>query len=142
LKIDSRQAASLGLVAGVHSEENAIRQILQHSWGPFFGHRPYDRNAGKVLLKLYSKENQWNWENCVLPTIDHSKQIVQNSKDSAPGKDGVCNAAWRNGGQFSQTGLHNFFLGQCIGKPTERDYNDGHWIFPPKKTNPSAPPKP
>ena len=45
LKIDFRQAASLGLVEGTHSESNAILQILRHSWAPIFGNTSFDKVA-------------------------------------------------------------------------------------------------
>ena len=72
--------------------------------------------------------------NCSLPFFEQSVGISQHSKDSVPGGDGVYNAAWKHGGKFANASQYNFFLGQCIGRDPGRNYNDGHWIFLPKKT--------
>jgi len=138
MRIDSRQAAGLGMLAVTHSESNAIRQILQHSWRHVFGKHACDEHAcdeqaARDLLKLYMSSNPWDWTNSSMPSYEYSVDITTNSKDSMPGGDGVFNAAWKHGGKFAHESQYNFFQGQCAGKDPGEGYNNGHWVSPPRR---------
>lgn len=78
-------------------------------------------------------------EKTVSPSKNGLVKFFKNSRDSAAGIDGIVNAAWRNGGEFPIAAIHNSMMHLCSGRLPPIDYNDGLWLFPPKKIKPTDP---
>ena len=121
---------------GIHTLPSTMLQILIAAWSPVFTSQVPSASGAHSLLRKYSNSVQWDWSNCEPPSLACVSHYFVNSRDSAPGIDGVCNAAWRFGGDIPQAAVFRAHGELCNGLVPPVSHNDGLWLsgfFPPKK---------
>lgn len=139
LSVDSLQAEILQIESGIHRESETMVKILKHTWEPIFATAGHPSPEGDRLLDRYCKSVKWDFSKTTPPTQSGLQTFFKKSRDSAPGIDGVANAAWRNGGSFPIAAIHNSTMQMCSGRLPPIEFNDGLWLFPPKKVKPTDP---
>jgi len=68
-------------------------------WGKVFGHNDTDTDLAQVLLETYIANQTWDWSKLIHPNLEIVEFILSRLKSTAPGLDGITNAAWKYGGK-------------------------------------------
>ena len=144
ISITEAEANRLGCAVGVSalSSPADIAKGIAHMWAPVFSHKDTNTSQAEKILALYTKHVKWDWSAINPPTLEHTTQYFEKAKNSAPGWDGIPNAAYKHGGLETQESV--FLITQSLinGSPPPPNHNLGIWIFPRKKPSPSLDPPP
>jgi len=67
-------------------------------WGKVFGACDVNMEMARSLIDEYLAVKQWDWSKLIHPNLQIIEYILSKLKSTAPGLDGIVNAAWRFGG--------------------------------------------
>ena len=144
ISISEAEASRLGCAVGVSalSSPADMAKGLALMWAPVFSHKEANTTQAEKILALYTKHVKWDWSDISPPTLEHTTQYFEKAKNSAPGWDGIPNAAYKYGGLETQESV--FLITQSLinGAPPPPNHNLGVWIFPRKKPSTSLDPPP
>ena len=102
LKLDASDAAACGLEVQKDAPERIVTDptekvsVLRHFWGPIFAlHSVLDVDGADDFVSGYRNEVQWSWEMCLYRTYETFILYLESLANTAPGIDGIPNAAWK-----------------------------------------------
>jgi len=139
LKVTCIEAERLGIEHehGNVTDARSRALVMQAAWGPTFANAdPLDETRAREMVQQYSEAVIWDWSGCLYPSIDTFVEYYRCVKNSAPGKDGIPNAAWKALRECEVVGKHSLSLFNAFtqASPLPDDFNDGLFVFIPKDT--------
>ena len=94
-----------------------------HIWDSVFALRPTDLEITERLIADYISSVSWEWNLMLHPNIDMVRILMRKLKSTAPGMDGICNAAWTNGGDSLAFYIMELLEAFCGNEPLPADMN-------------------
>ena len=130
LGIDKSSRDSLGnvLASGAHD----MLKAFADAWGSVFEKQTIDERLAQRIAAEYSSRVQWDWSTTKPINSRVVAGIVARLIDTACGRDGIPNAAWRGGGETGINYLNNLVSAHLGNKPKPHDINEGETVFIPK----------
>ena len=145
LKLDRLEAESAGVDGS--SENGAIiitdtderMKVLRHFWSNTFAY------AGEMLeeeaeefVRDYCSEQIWDWSECRPPSWETFTAFLLLLSNSAPGLDGIPNAAWKALCECKALVAHFWALLQAFlsNGALPSSFNHGLFVFIPKIAGP------
>ena len=130
LGIDKSSRDSLGnvLASGAHD----MLKAFADAWGNVFQEQPIDEPLAQRIAEEYSSRVQWDWSTTKPVNRKAVANTVSRLLDTACGRDGIPNAAWRGGGEIGINYLSNLTRAHLGNNPRPHDINEGETVFIPK----------
>ena len=91
----------------------------------------------KKLLKVYCKNVSWNWDLVSPPCLRNVGEWHKRAKNPSPGTNGLPYAAWAFAGPTAERTIWRVTQNIFDKNRPNVHFNDGLWMFPPKKSLPT-----
>jgi len=112
-----------------------MMRAMGAAWVNTFTAKPFDPESAAELLGEYTASKTWNWGLSTPPTRRDIATYILSLKDCEPGLDGICNAAWRNGGEPALEYAIALINDALSGRAFPHGVNFGKFVFIPKGSN-------
>ena len=114
------------------SDAHDMLKAFADAWGSVFQEQAIDKRLAERIAAEYSARVHWDWS----ATRPIDRRAVANSVsrllDTACGRDGIPNAAWKWGGEIGINYLHKLVFAHLGNKQRPHDINEGETVFIPK----------
>ena len=92
----------------------------------------FSEDDAGIFVKDYLASVHWSWSSCRPPTLDTVLEHLRRLRNSAPGKVGIPNAAWKALAKFVSQHLLSLVFVFFGGEALPTGFNDGVLVFLPK----------
>ena len=104
---------------------------LASAWEPTFRKKLINENLAKSFLTRFGRP--FDFSECIPPNRDTIRGVIDRAINSATGKDGIPYEGWKQAGEAGVDTLSNILEDHLSNAPSPEDFNDGIFVFPPKR---------